>query len=281
MADDKPLRSRIQGHLRCLTGGGMPPLLPFRGKLVRVCGLVINDRRPLEPGAFLLERGSVRAVGVAPGLVRLVGRCGKGDHGAIGPLHVLSPFEGADFGEREAVLRDALFPYIIEGLLFPEQEAEGLYPVVQGESQNLRGLCFQDGLRGLHLQGREADLEGNAFTVVAQEELQDGAEICRRKDIEGYGAAFHAQCGQKAEDAEHVVPVDVGYKDRVQFHHGHTVLHHLVLRPLAAVYKEQAPMHLKCLGALGPVPYRHGRSRAKHGDLEDAGRITHPLRVCP
>ena len=39
--------------------------------------------------------------------------------------------------------------------------------------------------------------------------------------------------------------------------------------------------HIDEMYALGPVPYRHGRSRAKHGDLEDVGRTTHPLRVCP
>ena len=60
-----------------------------------------------------------------------------------------------------------------------------------------------------------------------------------------------------------MVSVDVGDKERIQLHHGDALLHQPVLDAFAAVYKEQAPMQLKCLGALIPAPYGHGRCRAQ------------------
>ena len=68
---------------------------------------------------------------------------------------------------------------------------------------------FQDGFRRLHLEGRVPDFEGQTVAVIAQEELEDGAKVHWRKDIQRGLTAFHAQGTQQAEDPEYMVPVNM------------------------------------------------------------------------
>ena len=132
--------------------------------------------------------------------------------------------------------------------------------MVQRERLNAEALGFQDGLRLFHLQGRETDFICQPVSIITEEEFEDGAEIHRREDVQRRLPALHPQRTEQAEDAENVVPVDVGEENGIQLHHRNPFLHQAVLGTLATINKEQAPVHLQCLGAL--VPGRHGHRRS-------------------
>ena len=263
VADKEFLHPGFLGNSGGLEGGGMVPLGTLVLEFLQIGGLVIEDRGPLEPFGFLGERRGVGAIGVAPGDEGLVGGLGGRDDAAIGPHHILSALEGAYFGEREPILFDGFLIYIIGRLFLFKAEAEGFDSVVQRESLDPDALGFQHRFRLLHFERRIADLKPDSVSVIAQEEFEHRAEGRRSKDIERRLASLHAQGAEQAEETEHVVSVDVGDKEGVQFHHGNVMLHHAVLDAFAAVNKEQAPVHLQCLGALVPAPYGHGRCRAQ------------------
>ena len=263
MADEEFLHPGLLGHGGSLEGGRMVALGALVLELLQIGGFVIKDRSALKPLRFLSKGGRIGAVRVAPGHKGLVGGFGGGNHAAIGPLHILSALEGTNFGEGEAVLFNGFLLHVERGFLLLEQEAEGLDAVVQRERLYADGLGFQDGLGLLHLERGKTDFVTDTVSVIAQEEFENGAEVDRCKDIQRRLASLHPQGGQQAEKAENVVSVDVGNEEGIQLHHRDSFLHHPVLDAFAAVYKEQAPVHLQCLGALVPAPYGHGRSRAQ------------------
>ncbi len=224
---------------------------------------MIDDRGALEPLGLLREGGGVGDIGVAAGNEGLVGGFRGGNDAAIGPQDVFSALEGADLREGEAIFPDGVLVHVEGRFFFFEAETEGLDAVVQREGLHTEALGLQDGLRLLHLQGRVADLEADAVSVIAEEEFEDGAEVHGGEDVQRHLASLHAEGAQKAENAEHVVSVDMGEEKGIQFHHGDAVPYECILGSFSTIQKEQAPMHLQCLGALVPAPYGHGRCRAQ------------------
>ena len=213
----------------------MPALSSHLRMLRQIGGLVVQEVDTLDDGGLLRERSRVGAVCEASRLPRLVRRVRAADGFTILADDVLAALQRTDFRKGELIARQHMLPHVERRLLLPEKEAEGLDTMIQGEGEDLERLGVVNLLKTLHFQGNVSYLETHAFPVVGEEELEYGPERHRRVYIKGRGPRQHTHCRKQAEDAEHVVPVDVRDEDGIYLHRRHTEALELHLHPLAAI----------------------------------------------
>ena len=190
MPDDQALHASVEGALRRLERRRVMPLLRQVGMCGRIGSLVVQQVHTGHPARKLRERSRVGAVSEAARLPRFIGGVGAADDFVIAH-DVLAALERPYFRQCELVAREHVLPYIERGFLLPEQETEGLNPVVQRECKHLEGFGLIDRFRLLHLERDVPYLEANAFPVIRQEELEDGPEGHGSVYIQGRGTTEH------------------------------------------------------------------------------------------